>query len=167
MSFLVASQVAGFRCYNILHALHLFAHFICRTILLYASELRFGSGLNPLPFFMYPSRLAAVMKFIFFVCSCLLALCDCIYTTYSFCWSRFARVKHKNASRSSRPSVIRWATRVSRIRPTSPLRVEGGGIFAYASAPTRFTRPASSRAFVAIMVCRSSITVLASTIGNI
>ena len=55
-----------FRCYNIAHALHLFAYFICRTLLLYASELRFGSGLNPLPFFMYPSRLAAVMKFIFF-----------------------------------------------------------------------------------------------------
>ena len=34
-------------------------------MLLYAPELRLGSGLNPLPFFMYPSFFAAVIKFIF------------------------------------------------------------------------------------------------------
>ena len=34
-------------------------------MLLYAPELRLGSGLNPLPFFMYPSFFAAVIKSIF------------------------------------------------------------------------------------------------------
>ena len=50
------------RFFNMIHKL---SHFIWRTILLYASELRLGSGLNPLPFFMYPSFFAAVIKFIF------------------------------------------------------------------------------------------------------
>ena len=43
-----------------------FYHFILwRTLLLYANEFRFGSGLKPVPFFIYPSFLQAPTKLTF------------------------------------------------------------------------------------------------------
>ena len=95
------------------------------------------------------------------MCSVWLALCDRIYTTYSFFWSRVALVNRRNASRSSLPSTIRWVIRIFRTRLTSPRRVLGGGISAARSTPTRLMRCASSSARNSMRSLRS-ITALAN-----
>jgi hypothetical protein len=130
--------------------------------------LRFGSGLNPLPFFIYPSRLAAVIKFIFFRCALFGWHCAIASTPPTHFLAPECSGESKECFAVISPLDDPMGDPLvsnSRTRSTSPRRFLGGGISAARSAPTRLMRCASSFVRNSMRSLRS-ITALANANEN-